>query len=676
MNVAVLDPQLEVKYEVLARIAEGGMGTVWKVRHRLLDQLRVVKAIRPPLEVTREISERFLGEARVASRLRHPNLAVLHDFAIGEDGRAFIVMEHIDGITLREGLAASGPPPLPLTVEIGRQAARALAYLHGRRIVHRDISPGNLMLTRDHDGQPLVKLIDLGVSKALAETAEEPTPGGVFIGKLRYAAPEQLYGRPADQRSDLYSLAVVLYELATGRCPVPAPEPRLWAGGLVPLVPFDESDPEGRVPDDLREVIATALAADPEERFQSAESLAAALEELIRRYPMVGDELDRTLAPVVPAPPEPTNAAPVPEPEPTSPPVPMAVERTGTLYLRRPGPAEDDEPFDDLGAVPLGRGQRDDPRSDETTPGLPLGNRPAAAGTPALRFDASPEPTPVRRPGVVRAAYEPLQHAPVDDRPQPAGRSLLAVAVAAAVLVAAGLLAWRLWWSSSELIDPETARPVSQVESEEPPAEAGTALEDHSASREPPEIIELEEPEPPAPAAEPLPVDDDPLNAGAEAAPPALTEPDRGRQRATPQATAPRDEVPATRAAAEPAAAPAAARAEAMPAARRPALAPLPPGPPGVLRPGRGVSEPIPLSFPRYSYPAAARGTGAVDVRIALLVDERGRVAQALVREGGPPGLGFDEVALTAARKVRFQPATRNDVPGTMWTELIFAFAE
>ena len=160
--------QIEGKYEILEKIREGGMGAIYKVRHRLLDEIRVVKVMRPQIADSEDQQRRFLREARAAIRLRHPNIAQLYDFAVEADGIAYMVMEFIDGVTLQEMLAKNGPPPLDLTLEIARQSLEALGYLHAHGYVHRDVSPDNLMLTQDVDGQPQVKLIDLGIAKDLA----------------------------------------------------------------------------------------------------------------------------------------------------------------------------------------------------------------------------------------------------------------------------------------------------------------------------------------------------------------------------------------------------------------------------------------------------------------------------------------------------------------------------
>lgn len=300
--MALLSEQIDGKYEILGKLREGGMGSLYKVRHRLLDEVRVVKVIRSQADaVGEEGADRFLREARAAIKLRHPNVAVLHDFAVGEGGQAFIVMEHIDGWNLLEVLSGFGPPPVPLTLEIARQSLKALGYLHRHKIVHRDVSPDNLMLTRDVDGHPLVKLIDLGIAKAL-EGQGGLTTTGVFLGKPRYGSPERFSGADWDERSDLYSFGVVLYELLTGRPPVTGSDPAsLMAGHLFrPPIDFAESDPEGRVPPELRALVLRALAKKPEERVASAEDLVWELTMLQDRFPLTRQDLDRVWGVLLP----------------------------------------------------------------------------------------------------------------------------------------------------------------------------------------------------------------------------------------------------------------------------------------------------------------------------------------------------------------------------------------
>ena len=280
-----LPASIEGKYVVLAKLSEGGMGAVYKVRHTLLDEIRVIKVILPHLGHTAELSDRFLREARAASRLRHANIAQILDFTVDQQGNELLVMEFIDGLTVKEILQRTGPPPLGLAIEIARQALAALGYLHRRGFVHRDISPDNLMLSRDADGRPLVKLIDLGIAKAIAsdlgrDLDESLTRTGIFLGKPRYASPEQLAdGGPIDARSDLYSFGIVLYELLTGRCPITGRSAQeLMAGHLLrPPLSFDETDRQGRVPPALREIVLRMLAKKPEQRIATAEELSDAL---------------------------------------------------------------------------------------------------------------------------------------------------------------------------------------------------------------------------------------------------------------------------------------------------------------------------------------------------------------------------------------------------------------
>jgi eukaryotic-like serine/threonine-protein kinase len=267
---------IEGKYEIIAKIKEGGMGTIYKVRHRLLDEIRVVKVMRPQIGADEELRRRFTQEAKTATRLKHPNIGAILDFALDSDGMAYIVMEYIDGVNLTELLAASGPPGLDLTLEIAHQSLLALGFLHRKNVVHRDVAPDNLMLTRDEEGGPRIKLIDLGIAKPLDKTIEM-TSTGVFLGKLKYSSPEQLGGlepgETLDGRSDLYSLGVVLYELLTGRLPFLGDSPReLFAAHLFkePL-PFPVADPEGRVPEPLRAAVLKALDKERGRRYASAE---------------------------------------------------------------------------------------------------------------------------------------------------------------------------------------------------------------------------------------------------------------------------------------------------------------------------------------------------------------------------------------------------------------------
>ena len=210
-----------------------------------------------------------------------------------------MVMEFIDGVTLQEMLAKNGPAPLDLTLEMARQGLEALRYLHAHGYVHRDVAPDNLMLTKDFAGQPQVKLIDLGIVKHLAVGGEGLTATGTFLGKVRYSSPEQFSGEKGgvDQRSDLYSFGVMLYELLTGRCPIVGENlSQLVAAHLFqPPLPFEQTDPEGRIPEEIRAAVMRSLVKAPAERIGSAQEL----QELLVRHRKAQDlmqDLEATLA--------------------------------------------------------------------------------------------------------------------------------------------------------------------------------------------------------------------------------------------------------------------------------------------------------------------------------------------------------------------------------------------
>jgi len=274
---------LEGKYEVIAKIREGGMGAIYKARHRLLNELRVIKVMRPEVAQSADQRKRFLREAQTATRLRHPNIVAFYDFFVDEEDTAYMVMEYIEGINLRDTIRGCGAFPVSLAIDISRQCLSAFEYLHKRGIVHRDVSPDNIMMTRDEDGTLHAKLIDLGIAK-IAQAKEELTAADEFIGKLRYSSPEQLTKSAAspqiDGRSDLFSLGIVLYEILTGVCPYGGESlHEIIANRLEqPPLSFDVSDPKKRLPAALKKAVLKSLERSPAHRYPTAAEFGKALE--------------------------------------------------------------------------------------------------------------------------------------------------------------------------------------------------------------------------------------------------------------------------------------------------------------------------------------------------------------------------------------------------------------
>jgi eukaryotic-like serine/threonine-protein kinase len=276
---------LEGKYEVIAKIREGGMGAIYKARHRLLNELRVIKVMRPEVAQSADQRKRFLREAQTATRLRHPNIVAFYDFFVDEEDTAYMVMEYIDGINLRDMIRGCGAFPVALAIDLSRQCLSAFEYLHKRGIVHRDVSPDNIMMTRE-DGTLHAKLIDLGIAK-IAQAKEELTAADEFIGKLRYSSPEQLTKSASspqiDGRSDLFSLGIVLYEILTGVCPYGGESlHEIIANRLEqPPLSFDVSDPKKRLPAALKKAVSKALERSPGHRYQTAAEFSKALEPFV-----------------------------------------------------------------------------------------------------------------------------------------------------------------------------------------------------------------------------------------------------------------------------------------------------------------------------------------------------------------------------------------------------------
>ena len=284
---------IDGKYQILDRLGVGGMGEIFKVRHIHLNELRVIKIMRPNVAQDDQGLQRFLQEARTSTMIKHKNLAMLYDFAQLEDGSYYMVWEFIDGTNIQKWIAQNGPTPPRLAIEISIQALHGLDHLHQMDLIHRDISPENIMLSQDQKGKLLVKVIDFGIAKQLAEGegGQGLTQTGMFLGKLKYASPEQAgflkEGEHLDPRSDLYSFGIVMYEMLAGRAPFQATNPH---GYILKHVtekpqPIAELNPNVKVPAHLEAVIMKSLEKNRDNRYPTAGDFANALDQLRNSIP-------------------------------------------------------------------------------------------------------------------------------------------------------------------------------------------------------------------------------------------------------------------------------------------------------------------------------------------------------------------------------------------------------
>ncbi|NOZ22032.1 MAG: protein kinase [Planctomycetes bacterium] len=274
-------------YEIIEPLGEGGMGVVYKAKHLRLDRTVALKLL--PARFTRsggQHVERFLREARAAAQLEHVNVVGIH--AVGEaEGRHFIEMQYVEGKTLAQVIVQRGCLPLDQAVPIVKNVARALAAAHAKGIIHRDIKPDNIMI----DPQGTVKVMDFGL--AHSEAASAITGDGQVIGTPLYMSPEQCDGKPADARSDIYSLGATFYKMLTGKPPFTGETPlavmRQHADTPLPSVKAELPD----VPEAVCAVVQKMLAKNPDDRFQNCEELISVIDGACKARPTEEEEFEK-----------------------------------------------------------------------------------------------------------------------------------------------------------------------------------------------------------------------------------------------------------------------------------------------------------------------------------------------------------------------------------------------
>jgi TonB family protein len=634
------------QYELLERIASGGMAELFRARRSGVEgfqKIVAIKKILPHIADNDEFITMFADEAKVAAQLNHPNIVHIYDLGKIEAGGYFIAMEYVEGTDLRTilrtGREVGTPLPIPLAVYVASKVASALDYAHRRRdargeelrIVHRDVSPQNILIS--YEGE--IKLCDFGIAKADRKVSR--TESGSLKGKLQYMSPEQAWGKPIDHRSDLFSLGCVLHEMLTGE--------RLFRGDsdmtILELVRKADVPPPSRinpdVPAALDQIVLKALAREPGDRYGTGSEMLRDLEAILYSYtPAPGSAdvaiyLNRL-----------REAKAAPAPETLAAPRPAAAEKPA----RRPKEAE----------VP------------------PVKSRPAGLPTSeAAAAGSTVSPEPEAKPADVFGSFSAAR---VESEKR--GRLPLYAGLAAVVVVgiALALIFGRRGASPAAPAVSPTPAPAAPVAAapavEPPPPPAGTPGVVSSASLDPKAIQQEVQRQ----------LAEKRLAAQKSTLARATPVPTRAAPAVMPPTEAPRPEPtfapPPTLAPPEPTEVAVAAPPTGEPAERvgsreqvaAPAVEQVSRG--DLVGPGPGVVEPALISPPRVNYPPLARQQRVTGrVVILVLVNDNGGVAEARVQSGVGGRSGLDGAVLDAVRSSRFRAATKNGIPVKMWRTVV-----
>ena len=260
------------RYEVLGELGQGAMGVVYKAKDPLIDRVVAIKTINLSLAMDEkeEYEGRFYQEAKAAGRLNHPNIVTIYD--VGKSGNvAYIAMELLEGRELRDIMNEGALLPIDQVLNIVAQVAQGLAYAHEHGIVHRDVKPSNIMVIRDGH----VKITDFGIARMASSSVRTQT--GMVLGSPKYMSPEQVMGKSIDQRSDIFSLGVMLYEMLTGQAPFDGENVNAIMYQTLNAVPPPPNMMNPAIPEMVNFIVAKALAKGVEDRYQNAKDFAADL---------------------------------------------------------------------------------------------------------------------------------------------------------------------------------------------------------------------------------------------------------------------------------------------------------------------------------------------------------------------------------------------------------------
>ncbi len=266
------------RYQIIEELGKGGMGKVYRALDKKLGEEVALKLIKPEIASDRETIQRFSNELKLARKIAHRNVGKMYELMEAE-GTHFITMEYVPGQDLRALIRQTGQLTAAKALSIARQVCEGLAEAHALGVVHRDLKPGNILIDKDGNA----RIMDFGIARSLQ--GKGITGAGVMIGTPEYMSPEQVEGKEADQRSDIYSLGIILYEMLTGRVPFEGDTPLAIAVKHKTEVPRDPQLVNAQIPEDLSRVVLKCLEKDKEKRYQGADELHLELEKIEKGIP-------------------------------------------------------------------------------------------------------------------------------------------------------------------------------------------------------------------------------------------------------------------------------------------------------------------------------------------------------------------------------------------------------
>jgi serine/threonine protein kinase len=274
---------LPEQYEILGRVSQGGMGWIYKAQNRHTGVLLAIKILRPEYARDKTAMQRFVAEAKAASGLKHPNICQVYDFGLTDSQTAYLVMDWINGVSLGAKVKRDLRVPPIEAIVIFQQVASALAHAHQNKVVHRDLKPDNIMLSRDADGRTVVSLVDFGIAKVLDEEsgldARNLTQTGVVVGTPTYMSPEQARGEQIDGRTDIYSFGCMMFFALAGK-------PPFLGATVVDTItkhltePVPELDPALKIPSDLKMILLSCMEKNRADRYQTMLELGSDLKKI------------------------------------------------------------------------------------------------------------------------------------------------------------------------------------------------------------------------------------------------------------------------------------------------------------------------------------------------------------------------------------------------------------